>query len=347
MEKNKKPLLDLNYYDPRSVEKQSFLMIPAIMLPLPDYDSNEWDNPISRLSSDVKILYVIMRNRMMASYQDSNLHQFTDSDGHVFIIMKLEEIMLRLHVSKPTAVKLIAILEETGLIRVSRAKNKLTNKNIPNKYYIMDVNSLYSDLQAKHLDSESQVKNIDLENQVKKIDLESRVKKFDPENQVKKIDRRLESISSAMQVKIINNRNNNSNTEENRKKAACEYLMNRVEYGRFIEFVYSFQPLEIADEIKTLAESLLSVMGEIITADKKYYNISGNRIPTSELVSIVRSADYEWFSKIVTKMTQTPAKVKNGKAYTRAIIYNSQEDSLDGLSGTAGMIKYYIDGGRK
>lgn len=210
MESLKKPLLDLAYYDPKSVENQSFLMIPAIMLPLPTYDGDDaWDNPVSQLSSDAKLLYTIMRNRMMASYQDTNLRQFTDNEGHVFIIMRLEEIMLRLHVSKPTAVKLISVLEETGLLRVSRAKNKLTNKNIPNKYYIMDVNSLRSEPKENHFEPECQVKKIDPENQVKNFNPENQVKKIDLENQVKNFDHRLESIPSALQVKNINSRNNN------------------------------------------------------------------------------------------------------------------------------------------
>ena len=124
MSKTEEAILKLPYYTPGSIEKESFVMIPAVMLPQPlceddpDYDP-DWDNILSKMSSDEKILYALMRNRMLGSYMEENLKRFTDDKGRVFIIMSYEEIMQRMHFgSKSTVKKHLDNMQRIGIIEI-------------------------------------------------------------------------------------------------------------------------------------------------------------------------------------------------------------------------------------
>ncbi len=88
------------------------------------------------LSSDEKILYILLLNRKNSSKK--NLKSFSDTKG-VFIYYTNLQIQNHLNCSISTAVKILKNLEKAGLITKEYQKHGL-----PLKIYVNDINNLYS-----------------------------------------------------------------------------------------------------------------------------------------------------------------------------------------------------------
>lgn len=90
------------------------------------------------LSSDAKLAYGILYKRCQLSinsYQKGN-RDYVDENGSVFMVFKVEELMLLLDKSKMTVTKIKKELQEHGLLREVRQ-----GVNKPNRLYLQLVNA--------------------------------------------------------------------------------------------------------------------------------------------------------------------------------------------------------------
>ena len=87
--------------------------------------------PLNILSSDEKILYALLLNRI--NYSKKNLSKFCDSKG-VFIYYSNSQIQNHLNCCENTATKALNNLEKIGLITKEYQKNGL-----PLKIYVKDI----------------------------------------------------------------------------------------------------------------------------------------------------------------------------------------------------------------
>ena len=90
-----------------------------------------YDEKYQKLSSDEKLLYVLLLNR--TNYSKKNLNFFCDKDG-IFVYYSNVQIQKQLNCSGPTAVSLLKKLESAGLIRKEYQK-----RGLPLKIYVNDV----------------------------------------------------------------------------------------------------------------------------------------------------------------------------------------------------------------
>lgn len=112
--------MNFDYFYHRESEKFSFYILPKLLI---------YDDLFKELSSDAKILYACLLDRMDLSSKNG----WRDSDGRVFIIFTIEEIMESLNKSNKTAVKIIKELDDIGLIQ-----RKRQGLGKPNLIYVMD-----------------------------------------------------------------------------------------------------------------------------------------------------------------------------------------------------------------
>lgn len=112
--------MKFDYFYHREGERFSFYMLPKILI---------FDDLFKELSSDAKILYVCLLDRIDLS----NKNGWRDSEGRVFIIFTIEEIMKSLNKSNKTAVKIMKELDDIGLI-----ERKRQGLGKPNLIYVMD-----------------------------------------------------------------------------------------------------------------------------------------------------------------------------------------------------------------
>jgi ribosomal protein L39E len=88
-----------------------------------------FEGQYAKLSNDARVLYSFMLDR--AALSAINADKFTDKNGNLYIIYTIEQIMVDLQCSKPTAVKVLQQLEKAELIRTHRH-----NRNKPSFIYV-------------------------------------------------------------------------------------------------------------------------------------------------------------------------------------------------------------------
>ena len=111
----------LNYYHSEENENFSFFRIPRALVK---------DERFHHLSTDSKLLYGLMLDRMALSLQNG----WQDAEGRAFIYFTLEEIQATLACGHNKAVRLLAELERYALIeRVKQGQGK------PAKIYVKKI----------------------------------------------------------------------------------------------------------------------------------------------------------------------------------------------------------------
>ena len=115
--------LSLPYFRLNEAEQFSFYRIPKLLIT---------DARFQGLSTDAKLLYGLMLDRMSLSMKNSWL----DNDGNVYIYFPVEEIMALLHCRSEKAAKLLAELDTKkgiGLIeRIRQGQGKPTKIYVKN-----------------------------------------------------------------------------------------------------------------------------------------------------------------------------------------------------------------------
>ena len=89
------------------------------------------DEKYRTLSSDEKLLYVLLLNRV--NFSKKNLNNFSDSNG-IFVYYSNKQIQNHLNCCKSTAIKAINNLEKVGLI-----KKEYQHKGMPIKIYVNNI----------------------------------------------------------------------------------------------------------------------------------------------------------------------------------------------------------------
>ena len=89
------------------------------------------DEKYRTLTSDEKLLYVLLLNRV--NFSKKNLNNFSDSNG-IFVYYSNKQIQNHLNCCKSTAIKALNNLEKVGLIKKEYQKNGL-----PLKIYVNDI----------------------------------------------------------------------------------------------------------------------------------------------------------------------------------------------------------------
>jgi len=117
--------LNFDYYYGAEAEQFAFYRIPRVLMTEPQF---------KKLSSDAKILYGLMLDRMGLSMKNG----WIDTDNKVYIFFTLEDVQESLSCSHTTGVKILAELDSSsgiGLIeRVKQGQGK------PARIYVKNFN---------------------------------------------------------------------------------------------------------------------------------------------------------------------------------------------------------------
>lgn len=139
--------LQFDYYYGNEAEQFNFIRIPKIMLA---------DKRFSKLSSDAKLLYGILLDRMQLSIKN----QWIDEQNRVYIIYKISEIMDDFEYSNKKAGEMLNELQKFGIIeKVRRGQGK------PDLIYVKNFIQKQEDLSHLSQDTEEIEKNETAETQ--------------------------------------------------------------------------------------------------------------------------------------------------------------------------------------
>lgn len=99
--------IKFSYYYGKEADQYSFFKIPKILYT---------DNIFKTLSSDAKVLYAILLDRMSLSMKNGWL----DEENKVFIIFTIDEIEETMNIGRNKAVNIMKKIQDFGLIEKKR-----------------------------------------------------------------------------------------------------------------------------------------------------------------------------------------------------------------------------------
>lgn len=109
------------YYYGEEMEQIQFVQLPNELI---------FGDEFVDLSSDAKILYCVLRNRMSLSARNN----WKDEEGKVYVIYSIEEIMREFRCSKASAIRLLDELDSKNGIGLLEKKKQGFGK--PNLLYV-------------------------------------------------------------------------------------------------------------------------------------------------------------------------------------------------------------------
>ena len=312
--------IKFNYYYGKEAEQFSFFRIPKLLFT---------DSIFAKLSSDAKILYGILLDRMSLSMKN----EWLDEANKVYIIFTIEEVEGTMNFGRNKAINTMKELENFGLI-----EKKRRGLGKPNIIYVM--NFLVETENAKEEKKQEIEGNIDnMENnpdikfqQVSNINL----KKF--KNQT---SRSLENKSQEVSKTNSNNTNINkteySDTEYNNSSPIPPSKINGIKEG----FQYQKQDWKEEEIIKILKQNIeytslieerpkekekidlvVNLMEELIQ-NKTDRKINQNKIPYAKLKEQFLSIKKEHIDYVLSVLDENKKKITNLRAYLPSLLYNA------------------------
>ncbi len=321
--------INFDYYYGIEAEQFSFYRVPRLFIK---------DERFKGLSSDAKLLYGLMLDRMSLSMKNGWL----DDENRVYIIYTVDAIMEDLGCSKPTCTKIMRELDSENGIGLIEKKRRGLGK--PDIIYVKNFSSVPDEKEEKepsNPDVSTEVKNFNFK---KQKNLTSRSKESELQ-EVKESDlkreRKLTSESKEIvpqEVKDffpnynnfnyndmnytnpINQSGNESKTEKridlmDDVNAYIELIKENIEYEHHMKY----------DDwqYKALYGELFEVICEVVCVKRTTIRIAGEDYPYELVKSKFLKLNSGHLEYVIGCMHDTNTKISNIKAYMVTALYNA------------------------
>lgn len=306
MDKNK---LNFNYYYGRESEQFSFFRVPKVLFTDPTFKN---------LSSDAKILYGILLDRM----ELSNKNGWVDKHNRIYIYFTIESIMETMNWGKGKAIKTLSELDNIKGIGLVEKKRQGQGK--PTKIYVKNFiidNTLGS--------PKIEFQEVQKSNFKKSKNQTSRSPKIEPLEVQKSdcndtdisntdiSDTEYQSIYRSININSNSSKNNDGLIDKNYKAKADLY---KKTIQRNIDY-------EIFKKIKTYPiddiDNIIDLMLNVCMQETGTVNINKNQIPVEIVKSNFFKITSEHIEYISESLNNNPSEIKNIRNYLLTTIYNS------------------------
>ena len=337
--------LIFDYYYGREAEQFSFYRIPKMLIK---------DQRFSGLSSDAKILYGLMLDRMALSVKN----EWQDDEDKTYIIYTLEQIMEDLNCAKQKAVKILSELDnKNGIGLIEKVRRGLGKPDIIYVKNFVGIERISDD--SEDDEEEKEPSNPHESTEVRK----SNFKKYEnqtsgsmkiklqevPKSNFKKYENQ---TSESMKIELqevrksnsINTDNNNTDFSENNSinliypdsddevdeaeqdiDDDAKRLMDKMDFMRkYIKNKLEYEVLVVSyPESAVKIDELIELMVEVCTSSAEYIKIGRENKPTAVVKSRFDKIDRFAMEYILTCLSKNTAKVHNIKNYLITTIYNA------------------------
>lgn len=302
-----------DYYYGIEAEQFSFYRIPRQLIK---------DKRFKCLSSDAKLLYGLMLDRMSMSMKNGWL----DEENRVYIIYTLDNIIDDLNSSRPTCVKILKELDYIGLIEKRRR-----GRGKPDIIYVKNF------LNSDPINHEDKDLNLDSESTPSQ-----EVKKFNFKKSKNLTSRSKEVLP--LEVKKFNPNYNNNNYNNNnyinpiyQSKTDDELdtqdrLIDEIdpidETDTYMQIIknnieYDYHMQHDNSEIKELIDELYNVICEVVCVKRKSIKISGVDYPHNLVKARFLKLNDNHLLYVIECMQRTTTEIGNIKAYMITALYNA------------------------
>lgn len=330
--------LRFDYYYGAEAEQFSFYRVPRLLIK---------DERFKGLSSDAKLLYGLMLDRMALSMKNG----WFDEENRAYIHYTVENIMEDLGCAKATCVKVIAELDSKKGIGLIEKKRQGLGR--PDIIYVKNFVAIEQTEQAKT--EEEKPANTDVSTEVQNLNFKkynsqtSRGSEFEL-HEVQKADFQKSNSRTSRgsqtelpEVQELNgNYNNNNYTDmsytnpinlsvqgQNMRASQADDTMGGMdEVSAYIELIkqnIEYEHLMAHGEWrdKALYEELFEVICEVVCVKRKTVRVGGEDYPYELVKSKFLKLDSTHLQYVIECMQNTTTKITNIKAYMITSLYNA------------------------
>ena len=300
--------IKFSYYYGKEADQYSFFKIPKILYT---------DSIFKTLSSDAKVLYAILLDRMSLSMKNGWL----DEENKVFIIFTIDEIEETMNIGRNKAINIMKEIQDFGLI-----EKKRRGLGKPNIIYVKSflVKTKEENRTAEEETSEDRSLNVKFQ-EVSKANLQ----KFEKQTS-RNLENKPQEVSKTNCNKTNTNKTEYSNTDFNHTsprspsktsginhqeqdpevEETIQTLKQNIEYLSLIE--------ERAEEKETI-DLMLNLMTEVIK-NKTDRRINQNRIPFERLKEQLLTLKKEHIDYVLLVLSENKNKISNLRAYLLSLL---------------------------
>ena len=321
--------LKFDYYYGIEAEQFSFYRVPRLLIK---------DERFKGLSSDAKLLYGLMLDRMSMSMKNGWL----DDENRAYIIYAVENIMEDLGCSKPTCIKVIKELDADNGIGLIEKKRRGLGK--PDIIYVKNFASVPEKEcteKPENTDVSTEVKNLYFK---KERNLTSGSKETEPQ-QVKEPDfKRENNLTSEskgtglQEVKEFapnyNNTNyNNQNytdmsytnpiNQSTGNADAIDVIDETSAYMALIRKNLEYEHHMRYDQDRDMYEEIYETVCDVVCVKRKTIRINGEEYPYELVKSRFLKLNSGHVEYVMGCMRETVTKITNIRAYLITALYNA------------------------
>lgn len=318
-----------NYYYGKEAETFSFFRIPKLLFT---------DETFRNLSSDAKVLYGILLDRMSLSMKNG----WIDEENKVYIIFTIEEIAQIMCCATQKATKILQELDYTKGIGLIEKKRLGLGK--PNILYVKNFIVQSSDKESVEKDEEFTEEEEIINQEL----LNSQLKNGENHNSGNVKITKQELLKSQCNNTNINNTeynnteyNNTSPISPSKKDMEKGRLCNQdedmeVEVIRKVIKQKIEYPVLIKEEEKEKVDLILNLMTEVIK-NKKDIKVNQSSVNYKTVRKQLLSLKKEHIKYVLSVLGENKQKIKNLRAYLISLLYNAPVNILGMTVSEAGI----------
>jgi len=305
-----------DYYYGSEAEQFNFYRVPKMLFK---------DKTFSKLSTDAKVLYGLMLDRMGLSMKN----KWVDDNNRVYIIFTVDDIMSELYCAKQKAIKLLDELDiKNGIGLIERKRQGLGKPNI---LYVKNFITASNFQKYENQTSES------MKIEIQEV-LESNLQSFENQTSVG-MNIKLQEVrkSNPNKTNINNTDFNNidysdtdliypSISNEMEKCKSPPFLIDKIEerkiYRQLIlkNIEYDISKTRYNEE---MLNEIVDIMTDAVCSSNAILRIGGEDFPTEVVKSRLLKVNSHHIEYIFECINKNTTKVRNIKSYLLTTICNS------------------------
>ena len=315
MAKSESTKIEFGYFHDYESEQFAFYRIPKVLFT---------DEYFRNLSSDAKVLYGLMLDRMALSIR----HQWFDEEGKVYIIFTVEQVIQYMNCGRDKAMKTLAELDtKKGIGLIERVKQGFGKPDI---IYVKNF-ILRTSKDVKNNDESEE--SIQQNREVEEVDLSESEKSTyrGRKNRLQGVGK-TDFINTKYNYTDISNtdRNNTdlinlSDSSEQQSMDLMEemelFQMNTALVKRNIEYDCLVQRCRLGEQQQL--DEIVALIVETISIERENITISGVKYPYQFVKSRLLLLEESHIEYVLDCLHENTREVKNIKAYLLTCLMNS------------------------
>ena len=290
---------NFNYYYGIQAEQFAFYRVPRLLIK---------DKRFKGLSSDAKLLYGLMLDRMSLSMKNGWL----DDENRVYIVYTLDNVMEDLGCARATCVKIMKELIEIGLI-----EKKRQGCGRPDIIYVKNFADLEIDEKdfEKKIDDNAHFTEVQKPNFKKSNICTSRSSKTEFQ-EVQNLNPNYTNINYT-DISYNNpiNQSEDKIDEIDNANAYMEIIRENIEYEHHMKYAQYSE--------RDLYQELYEIICDVVCVKRKTIRISGDEYPYQLVKSKFLKLNSSHLDYVISCMQNTTTKINNIKAYMVTALYNA------------------------